>query len=254
MFLDPTLNLKIIGNGPPLVMLHGWGWHSLVWEPIVPILSKHYQLFMIDLPGFGSSPLLANAYEFNKIAPLIFNVVPQKAAWLGWSLGGMLAWWVAINYPEKVDELITIAASPRFIQDDDWPGVAKLTLDKFAASLLEHYEQTLIDFLELQLRGSKQNAALFEELKALMFSVQKPNLAALTGGLALLRETDLRADISKVTCRSLHIFGSHDTLVPAKIISQIEPMLSNGRCEVIHRSGHMPFLAPGFVDLLIQNR
>ncbi|MDR3477332.1 MAG: pimeloyl-ACP methyl ester esterase BioH [Gammaproteobacteria bacterium] len=253
MFLHPTLNLKIIGNGPPLILLHGWGWHSLVWQPLVPLLSQHYQLFMIDLPGFGESPLLIDHYDFDSITSVIFDLVPEKATWLGWSLGGMVAWWVAIHHPEKINSLVTLAASPRFTQDENWPGIAVPTLNKFADSLLQHYEQTLTDFLELQLRGSKQDPALFEELKTLMFSVKKPDLAALKGGLALLRDTDFREDLSKIKCPSLHIFGSHDTLVPVRIISQIQPHLTHGKCEIIHRSGHMPFLSSGFAELLISH-
>ena len=121
---------------------------------------RKFQLFLIDLPGFGKSPLLTDDYTFENIISLIFKHVPEKAAWLGWSLGGMIAWWAAIHYPEKVTRLITIASTPKFMSDSNWPGVSEVTLEKFSAALTTNYEKTLQDFLALQLRGSHDPALI----------------------------------------------------------------------------------------------
>lgn len=242
----PILHLETIGKGPPLVMLHGWGWHSGIWQSLIPELSRHYQLFLIDLPGFGKSTLGPADYTINTVASSLFTVVPNEAAWLGWSLGGMIAWWIAIHYPEKINYLITVASSPRFVQDDTWPGVPLSILDKFSDSLLLDYEKALLDFLTLQTR----NHFPVESHK---ITTHKPELNALKGGLQLLHELDLRPHLKKITCKSLHIFGSLDTLVPVKVVTQLQPLLSStSRCEVIKRSGHIPFLSHprDFLDLL----
>ena len=160
-----NIYLEVVGTGKPLVLIHGWGWHSGIWQPLIPQLAERYQLFLIDLPGCGKSPLTLTEYSFESIANLIFTVVPEQADWLGWSLGGMLAWWVAIHYPHKIKRLITVAASPRFVEDKDWPGMAIPTLEKFSAALQTQYETTLEDFLALQLRGHPDSAALFATLK-----------------------------------------------------------------------------------------
>ena len=50
-----SCHVEIIGQGQPLVMMHGWGMHSGVWQPLVKRLSKDYMLYLVDLPGMGSS-------------------------------------------------------------------------------------------------------------------------------------------------------------------------------------------------------
>jgi pimeloyl-[acyl-carrier protein] methyl ester esterase len=248
-----SLYVKRQGKGTPLVLLHGWGWNSAIWEPLVPALSQYYQLVMIDLPGFGQSPLEISDYTFASIAPLLLEAVPEKAHWLGWSLGGMLAFWIAINYPEKVEKLITVSASPRFAEESDWPGVALPTLNRFANSLTTNYEKTMTDFLELQLRGSPQYDTLFPELRAKLFSEGSSDMQALQGGLELLSDTDLRADLSKIKCPSLHIFGKLDRLVPSRVAELLKPELPLSQSEVLAHSSHMPFLSQQekFLELIL---
>jgi pimeloyl-[acyl-carrier protein] methyl ester esterase len=251
--MTSSLYVKKLGEGSPLVLLHGWGWNSAIWEPLVPALSQYYQLVMIDLPGYGQSPLEITDYSYASIAKLILEVVPEKAHWLGWSLGGMLAFWIAINYPEKVEKLITVSASPRFVEDTDWPGVPLPTLNRFANSLSSYYEKTMTDFLELQLRGSPQYDTLFPELRTKLLSQGTPDMKALQGGLELLSNTDLRADLSKIKCPSLHIFGKLDRLVPARVAELLKPELPHSQCEVLMHSSHMPFLSQQekFLELIL---
>ena len=50
-----SVHVDIIGQGQPLVLIHGWGMHSGVWQPLVKRLSANYMLYLVDLPGMGSS-------------------------------------------------------------------------------------------------------------------------------------------------------------------------------------------------------
>jgi pimeloyl-[acyl-carrier protein] methyl ester esterase len=49
------MNIKIIGDGEPLLLLHGWGMSGIIWEAIEDDLSKYYKLYIVDLPGMGKS-------------------------------------------------------------------------------------------------------------------------------------------------------------------------------------------------------
>jgi pimeloyl-[acyl-carrier protein] methyl ester esterase len=246
------LHLKTVGKGPPLVLVHGWGWHSGIWLPLVPYLSHKFQLFMPDLPGCGQSPLLTSSYTFATLVPYLLDILPPKAIWLGWSLGGLLAWWVAIHYPEKVSQLVTVATSPQFISEGDWPGISLTTLERFSANLTSYPVETLNDFLHLQLRGSPKKQILLEALKP---HLSYSNPAALAGGLDLLSNTNLRPDLDKMRVPSLHIFGSLDTLVPVKVVDHLQRLLPMGHCKIIPRAGHIPFLSQMdiFLKLLTEN-
>jgi pimeloyl-[acyl-carrier protein] methyl ester esterase len=242
--MSNKLYIETIGTGRPLIILHGWGWHSGVWQPLRTQLAEYFQLFLIDLPGFGKSPDLS-PYTVESIANEIFKLVPEESAWLGWSLGGMIAWWVALNYPAKVNKLITIASSPKFTAAENWPGVSPAILDKFKTSFLLDQTKTLKEFLELQLRGHPHSDQLFSELNAIFFQENSMSSSSngFLGGLELLRTLDLRENLHTLQCPSLHLFGSHDTLVPKNISPLLSSLLpTNSHCEMIKRTGHMPFI------------
>src|SRR5688572_28462426 len=99
------LHTDIRGQGFPLVLLHGWGFNSNIWQPLIPQLENKYQLFLIDLPGFGKSESILN-YSFDYIIPNLLAKTPKEAYWLGWSLGGLIAMAIAIHSPLRVKKLI----------------------------------------------------------------------------------------------------------------------------------------------------
>lgn len=234
-------HLEIVGKGEPLVLLHGWGWSNLIWKPLISLISSRYTLYAIDLPGFGKSPMLPMDYSLENISQSILDKVPDNAIWLGWSLGGLIAWWIAIHFPARVKRLITVASSPRFLQDGDWPGMSPDVLEKFCHSLHENQEKTLQHFLHLQLRGS--SSTLASEVENLLTPAHP---GALKAGLELLKETDLRHDLNKITCPTTHIFGEIDTIVPASIANALQTLAPLSQCHVIKRCGHLPFLSKPF--------
>lgn len=234
-----SLNIETSGKGPPLILLHGWGWHSAIFRPLVSELAEKYQLFLIDLPGFGKSPLITSHYTLAQITECILSQIPQDAVWMGWSLGGLIAMYAAIYHPHRVTQLITISSSPKFISENDWPGMTREALKTFSAALQKDPAKTLREFLQLQLRGSPRASVLYLQLEK---ELRVSHPAALMGGLQLLTETDLRLEMKHIRCPNLHIFGQMDTIVPVKIAECVSRLNKNSRYAVIKRTGHLPFL------------
>ncbi|MCB0113885.1 MAG: alpha/beta fold hydrolase [Caldilineaceae bacterium] len=52
------LSYRIVGEGPPLLLLHGFGISYNIWQALVPLLHSHFQLILVELPGIGASPPL----------------------------------------------------------------------------------------------------------------------------------------------------------------------------------------------------
>ncbi|MBU5567469.1 alpha/beta fold hydrolase, partial [Escherichia sp. S69_ASV_4] len=71
-----------------LVLLHGWGLNAEVWRCIDEELSSHFTLHLVDLPGFGRSRGFG-ALSLADMAEAVLQQAPDKAIWLGWSLGGV---------------------------------------------------------------------------------------------------------------------------------------------------------------------
>lgn len=146
------MHIDRIGNGPDLVMLHGWAMHAGIFSPIIDALSERYTLHLVDLPGHGRSRERAGAPDLEVLAGEVADRVPAGAAWLGWSLGGLVALKAGADRPGEVDRLIMVAAPPRFTTAPHWPrGVDAAVFEEFAQDLATDFNATLQRFLRLDL-------------------------------------------------------------------------------------------------------
>ena len=231
-------------QGPDLVLLHGWGLHSGVWEETAAELAQRFRVTLIDLPGHGQSPVPAGRYTLSALAQALAAVAPAPAAWIGWSLGALAAMQVALLHPAQVNRLALVTATPRFTQTTDWPhAVAPQVLDEFHTALAADHHATLRRFLALQLRGSEGARATQQQLEALLFQQGTPNLAGLNAGLALLRDSDLRRDLAAIHCPTLVAAGERDTLTPPAAQRYLAEHLPHAQLSVIAGAGHAPFLS-----------
>ncbi|HHQ4923588.1 TPA: alpha/beta fold hydrolase, partial [Aeromonas veronii] len=86
-----SISVEQFGQGPDLVLLHGWGMNGAVWHGIARQLASHYRVHLVDLPGFGNSPLADEVdYSLPWLAEQVAAILPQKCHLLGWSLGGLV--------------------------------------------------------------------------------------------------------------------------------------------------------------------
>jgi pimeloyl-[acyl-carrier protein] methyl ester esterase len=234
------MHIEQQGEGPDLVLLHGWAMHAGIFAPLARELEPRFRLHLVDLPGHGSSRDDAGSLDPAECARRIADEVP-RAIWLGWSLGGLIAMRAALDRPAAVRGLVLIASSPRFVVGDDWPcGVAPSVFAEFGAGLAQDYRGTIERFLALEALGSEQARVELRSLKADVFARGEPAMAALTEGLRILDGTDLRADISRLPVPSLWIAGRRDRLIPPAAMRWAAGE-SRGRY-VECNSGHAPFL------------
>jgi len=232
------------GQGPDLVLLHGWGMNAAVWQGLPADLALGHRLTAIELPGHGGSPFDPTWQGLDDWVEACLGVAPVRATWVGWSLGGLVALAVARHAPERLAGLVAMTATPRFVQADDWPAaMAAETLVHFHDGLLADPSGTLERFLALQVRGGEAARETLRLLRRELAARPAPNPVALANGLDLLRGSDLRPGLGDLPCPSLWLFGARDTLVPAAVSADIASLLPEARIQVIAGAAHAPFLS-----------
>jgi pimeloyl-[acyl-carrier protein] methyl ester esterase len=237
------MHIESRGTGPDLVLLHGWAMHGGVFATLCERLAGHFRLHLVDLPGHGHSVHSPVPLELDAVADNLSRRLP-RAAWLGWSLGGLFALQVAQRHPERVRALVMLCAPPRFMRGEDWPqGMEPSVFRDFAGGLARDYRATIDRFLVLEAQGSEHAREELALLRAQVFSAGEPRPEALGEGLALLRNTDLRAELPQLSMPSLWISGRRDRLVRAQALELAAQASPHASYQRIDGAGHAPFLS-----------
>jgi pimeloyl-ACP methyl ester carboxylesterase len=114
LFQDKKIAYKVYGKGKPVILLHGFGEDSSVWEPQIKFLEPHFRLIVPDIPGSGESELVPGAdidryaeilkelceIELAKAAPVTAGEAKEKAVLIGHSMGGYITLAFAEKYPD----------------------------------------------------------------------------------------------------------------------------------------------------------
>jgi pimeloyl-[acyl-carrier protein] methyl ester esterase len=235
------MHIEIQGDGPDLVMIHGWAMHSGIFAPLTRELATRFRLHLVDLPGHGLSPQRDERLVLADCAQAIAAQVPH-ASWLGWSLGGQVCLEAARLRPAQVQALVLIASSPRFVVGEDWPhGVSSDIFTQFGSGLRENYARTIERFLALEAHGSERAQSELRELRTHVFDRGEPALQALCDGLGILDHADLRADLAALRAPSLWIAGRRDKLIPPAAMQWAAQRSPAGRYLELS-AGHAPFI------------
>ena len=112
-----TVGYRIVGSGPPLVMIMGYPATMEDWDPrFVDALARHYRVVIFDNAGIGDTQKLPGPLTIDAMArqtgALIDALHLSRPAVLGWSMGGMIAQALAVLDPSQVSRLVLCATFP----------------------------------------------------------------------------------------------------------------------------------------------
>lgn len=236
--------IEVSGQGPDLVLMHGWSMNRRVWQLLKPYLEKDFTLHCVDLPGHGDSDWQPGALDADKLLPALAAQLPQQAIWLGWSLAGQFALQFADAYPQRVQQLILLAATPKFVADDDWqPAMPVATFNDFSNALDQTPGQLMQSFLMLQARGAQFARDTIRILQDDVMQGQGAHSEALRDGLDCLNTFDGRQMLANLDLPVSVLLGERDNLIPAELASALMLIKPEIDCQVIDGAGHAPFIS-----------
>jgi len=112
-----NLYFETLGTGRPLILLHGGLGSGEMFGPILPALAEQHQVIAVDLQGHGRTADIDRPIDIrlmaDDIAALIDHLGLDKPDVVGYSLGGGVAFFTAVKYPEKVGRLVMTSANIR---------------------------------------------------------------------------------------------------------------------------------------------
>jgi pimeloyl-ACP methyl ester carboxylesterase len=247
---EGTLLYAVTGEGPPLLLLHGFGGQSWVWEKQVSALSGRYRLHLLDLLGYGFSDRPKLDYTpvlfVESVRQFMDRLGIRRASLIGNSMGGGVAWSFALAFPDRVDKLVLIdSVTPDALSEVRNPSfrwflairnlplvprlaVALTTRGMLRATLREMvFDDRLITDAVVE---RQYQIGRIEGTGRVMTSTARhaDEIARSAGALAALRRP------------TLVIWGEHDEVFPLEVGRRLHALIEGSEFRVIPDSGHMP--------------
>lgn len=224
----------------PYVLLHGWGVNAAVWTELRRALNK--PCFAPDLFADFSWPNEAGDAE--ALARAILQRAPVRAVWVGWSLGGMLALLAARLAPERIEQLVLVGVTPKFVAAPDWEhGTSEATFAAFATGLRENLPAILKRFLLLNAGPGDNARTLAAGTLCAMQERGLPTRNALEAGLRVLGGLDLRPCLADLRVPVTVVHGTHDRITPPGAARALADGIPGSSMHLIEQAGHAPFLS-----------
>lgn len=241
------------GEGSPVLLIHGIGRFVEDWLPCLDDLADSHRVYAVDLPGHGHSALQFNkSSKIENLASFIkefMSTLGMKSMHLiGHSLGGAVATWFAISFPEMVDKLVLVASGgfgreySGLLRIASVPIVGELltrpsrsgTAD-FAKFLVHDPVVMTPDLLELDCQMAARPGAQKSFLKTLRDNAspigqQKNVIQHIAGGIPSVRNP------------VLVIWGHNDQILPVAHANVAAQGFPNAEAHIFEDCGHFPML------------
>ena len=235
-FKGLPIHYTIYGEGLPLIFLHGFNENSHVWDSIIPSVSKSYQCVVIDLPGFGKSPLpssLTIKYMADSVHRVIEDLAPGKPIVIGHSMGGYVTLEVAHHYPGLLSGA-GLFHSTAFADSKEKKENRLKTLDYLDKNSVESFFKVFIQGL---FAPQNLKSEFLTTAEAIIGVTNKRSVIA--GTTAMLERPDRTEVLKNSGIPWLLIAGNHDQLIPLDHITLQASYCNKALIEILYNSGHM---------------
>lgn len=240
-----TLHVARAGEGPPLVMLHGFTGSGESWRELAASLADRCTTIAVDLPGHGrsSAPPDAGRYALPRFADDLARVLDalglERVALLGYSMGGRAALHFALRHPERLRALVLESTSPGI--DDPRARAERVAGDESLAASIERdgIEAFVAHWERLPLWESQASlpAPARERLRAQRRAGSVRGLAHSLRGAGAGVEPPLHDRLGAITLPVLLVAGALDEKYVA-LAQLMAARLPWPRLEVVEAAGH----------------
>jgi pimeloyl-ACP methyl ester carboxylesterase len=229
------INYKIAGEGPAVLLLHGWGGSSDSWLEVEQFLVKeNYFVIAPDLPGFGKSAPPPEPWGIQEYSDFAFNFAEKLKLdyffLLGHSFGGRIAIKFSGQHADRLKGLILCDAAGIRIEPDiktkTIMAAARVGNVLFSHHLLAVVKERLRNIFYFLLRNKdyvKADGVMRETIKKALGE-------------------DLFSELPNIKVKTLIVWGEADQLVPIKCAYIFNKKIAGSQLKVMPKIGHSPHL------------
>jgi 3-oxoadipate enol-lactonase len=232
------------GSGPPIVLIHGFPLDHTMWDAQIKELQSRFRVIAPDLRGFGQSQIEPadvdsgvgmDHHATDVLAILDALGVTESVVLVGFSMGGYVAFQIALEHPARVRGLVLCDTRAVGDTEDAAAGRLKMANAVLDADSAEPALNAMLPKL-LAPETHEQRPEIVAAVKEIILRQSPGGIAAAQRGMA--RREDVRDELKKILGPVLGIVGMADVISTAKEMREIIDALPDARLEEI-AGGHM---------------
>jgi pimeloyl-ACP methyl ester carboxylesterase len=219
-----------VGEGPAVVVLHGWGGRIESMTPVIGCLARRFRVVAPDLPGFGESPPPAGVWGTSDYAAfvrdLLSDLAIEQALFVGHSFGAKTSLYLAATHTALVDKLVAVASSG-LRSPPSARARAKRALSR-AARVAGRAGAT----------GRRMRDAVYERIA----SDDYKDAGELRPILVRVVNEDLTPLLPRIKASTLLVWGDKDDAVPLSHGRTMERLIPDAGLVILEGAGHFAYL------------
>lgn len=234
---NQVVHYEVFGRGRPVLFLHGWLGSWRYWYPTVEVMAEQFRTYSFDFWGFGDSRRTNVSESIQNYSSQVVNFLDalgiDRILLVGHSMGGMVALKTAIDYPQRIQRVVTVGAP---FQGTSLSWLLKLTDISFFANVFARWPWLRGNLFRFFL-GEARDPAVHEIISDSL----KSSASTLRLAVSSMMRTDLRPELPMLQVPGLIIHGGRDDIVNP---NQADLFDDTPKAEVVlmPRSRHFPFL------------
>jgi pimeloyl-ACP methyl ester carboxylesterase len=247
---DFSMYYKTVGEGEPVLLIHGLGGDTRGWEFQELELAKHFHLILPDMRAHGQSTIkelgmMIPPDQFAKDIDLLLSHLGHELVHVvGHSMGGMIAQQFVLDYPHRVNKLILIDTAPKITEQtvDEVYSWREAMIEGgqeayFWTSLRSGYSEEWI----------QNNPEMVQHLKEKAQDVNEAGVVAAGLGLATI---EFESRLSEIKAKALIIHGNDDRIFDIELARIMHTGIPDSELKVFDECGHNPTVQ--YIDELNQ--
>ena len=231
-----------IGQGDPIVLLHGYLESLSVWGNFAQQLSEKYRVIALDIPGHGKSEALAEKHSMKMLADCVYDALKllkiNQCLMIGHSMGGYITLMFHHLYPELLSGFSLFHSHP-FADTEETRKNRMREID-----LVKNGKKDILAKVNIPNAFAQKNLVdLKDEVdKSKAIAIQTSNKGIIANLHAMLNRPDFSDELDKTSKPFLLIAGKHDNYIPFDTIVPSIKFPENSTFCVLENSGHMGFV------------
>jgi pimeloyl-ACP methyl ester carboxylesterase len=239
---DTRCYFEQVGHGDPLLLIPGLGRTCRLWDAVAEQLGQTFSLIMPDNRGVGRSLAKKHPRHLRDLAidlvELLDALGVDRAHVLGISFGGVVAQWLAVEHPSRINKLVLISTAHQF-------GPYLTEMARLIGHALRYFPRNLFERTVEILGSSPKFIDDFPEgimQRIAAHRAMKLSRSALGRQLICLGSSGATREQYRITAPTLVMAGEHDALIPGCYGKQVARDIPGSEFVELPECGHNPFI------------